>query len=78
MLWWMIEIVSYLVRVITTYADRSIFNDDMRGNNVVNMIADSDNNRGEGGRPSNEKKQRHINGISLRDKLCKILQNHSM
>ena len=60
------------------YIDGTVFIEDMCNNNIVNMVVVNDNNRGEGGRPSNDEKQRHINGVSLGDKLCMILQNHNM
>ena len=57
---------------------REICVDDMCDNTIFNMVINNDNNRGEGGRPSNEEKQRRINGVRLRDELKLALVHANM
>ena len=62
-----------------TYAiDRSIFVNDMCDNGIFNTVVTNDTHGGEGGRPSNDERDRRINGLLLRDKLRDTLQDHNM
>ena len=57
---------------------RGIFIDDMCDNGIFNMVVGNDNNRGDGGRPSNDECIRRMNGCELRDKLKQALLNHNI
>ena len=75
-------LVDYRLKNSVPVADitheREIFVDDMSDNGIFNMVITNDNNRGEGGRPSNEEKRRRMNGVSLRDELKTALMNANM
>ena len=58
--------------------ERNVFIDDMCDNGIFNMVVGNDNNRGDGGRPCNDERIRHMNGIELREKLKISLANHNM
>ena len=66
---------KHSVPTIDKTNEREIFVDDICDNAIFSMVINNDNNRGEGGRPSNEEKQRRMNGVWLRDELKVALVN---
>ena len=58
--------------------NRSIFVDKICDNGICNIMVTNDDNRGEGGHPTNDEKQRRINGVLLREKLKNSLRKHKM
>ena len=63
----------------SSYAiDRSVFVNDMLDNGVFNVVVTNDDHGGDGGRPSNDERDRRIKGIQLRNQLRDKLQDHNM
>ena len=58
--------------------ERAIFVDDLYDNGHSNLIVTNDNHRGDGGRPSNDERERRINEQLLRNELRLSLANVHM
>ena len=58
--------------------DRSIFIDEMCDNGINNIVVGNDNHRGEGGIPTNDKRERRMKGVLIRDNLKTNFMNHNM
>ena len=58
--------------------DRTIFVEDMYDNGIFNLVVLNDNNRGDGGRPTNRERVSRQNGNRIRDALRDELKRHDM
>ena len=58
--------------------DRTIFVEDMHDNGIFNLVVLNDDNRGDGGRPTNKEKVSRQNGNRIRDALRDELKRHDM
>ena len=58
--------------------ERRLLVDEVEMSGELSLVVTNDNSRGEGGRPTNEEKERRIKGLLLRDELRQSIKDHNM
>ena len=58
--------------------ERNLFVEDICDNSIYNIVVNNDNNRGEGGRPTNDERYRRMNGLEIRELLRMQFANANM
>ena len=58
--------------------ERNLFVEDICDNSIYNIVVSNDNNRGEGGRPTNDERYRRMNGLEIRELLRMQFANANM